>query len=210
MLTVGGIMAEAKAETGGDDPSMEEILQSIRRIIAEDETEESAAASENESFDSDVLELTEMVQDDGTTVSLNEPVNSAPLDVLASIDNVLSEEDPVPETPAKPAPAEALVQAEEIASAAELEATVIPAHEPDDALLSDTAAHAATDAFRKLARPQTPTTRRADPVSFRSGDTVEDLVVEALKPMLKEWLDANLPALVERIVEREVRRVSGE
>jgi len=43
--------------------------------------------------------------------------------------------------------------------------------------------------------------------ALRSGITVEDLVVEALRPMLKEWLDGNLPALVRSLVEREIRRL---
>lgn len=40
------------------------------------------------------------------------------------------------------------------------------------------------------------------------GGTVEALVREMLKPMMKEWLDAHLPAIVERIVEAEIQRVS--
>jgi uncharacterized protein len=41
------------------------------------------------------------------------------------------------------------------------------------------------------------------------GNTLDGLVREMLRPMLKEWLDANLPDLVERIVAREVARVIG-
>ena len=44
--------------------------------------------------------------------------------------------------------------------------------------------------------------------AFRNGHTVEDLVLEALKPMLKEWLDAHLPATVERLVEKEIKRLT--
>jgi cell pole-organizing protein PopZ len=40
-----------------------------------------------------------------------------------------------------------------------------------------------------------------------SGRTVEDLVVEALRPMLREWLDANLPKITERLVKREIARI---
>ena len=38
--------------------------------------------------------------------------------------------------------------------------------------------------------------------------TLEDLVKEMLRPMLKNWLDDNLPQLVERIVRAEIERVS--
>ena len=42
-----------------------------------------------------------------------------------------------------------------------------------------------------------------------AANTMDGLVREMLKPMLKEWLDANLPDLVERVVAREVARIIG-
>lgn len=41
-----------------------------------------------------------------------------------------------------------------------------------------------------------------------ADNTLEGLVRELLKPMLREWLDANLPELVERIVSREIERIT--
>jgi cell pole-organizing protein PopZ len=41
------------------------------------------------------------------------------------------------------------------------------------------------------------------------GPTVEDIVREELRPLLKGWLDANLPPLVERLVRAEIERVLG-
>ena len=41
-----------------------------------------------------------------------------------------------------------------------------------------------------------------------NGKTMEDLVKEMLRPMLKEWLDKNLPPMVERFVEREIVRLT--
>ena len=41
------------------------------------------------------------------------------------------------------------------------------------------------------------------------GDRIGDLVSEALKPMLKDWLDANLKTIVERAVTKEVKRISS-
>ena len=38
--------------------------------------------------------------------------------------------------------------------------------------------------------------------------TLEDLVVEMLRPMLREWLDDNLPGMVERLVRAEIERVA--
>ena len=41
------------------------------------------------------------------------------------------------------------------------------------------------------------------------GPTIEDIVREELRPMLKAWLDTNLPPLVERLVRAEIERVVG-
>ena len=45
-------------------------------------------------------------------------------------------------------------------------------------------------------------------VLSNNARTLEDLVKEMLRPMLKSWLDDNLPGLVERIVKAEIERVS--
>ena len=49
---------------------------------------------------------------------------------------------------------------------------------------------------------------RAAPV-HRTGPTIEDVVREELRPMLKAWLDQHLPPLVERLVRTEIERVVG-
>ncbi|MBV8938788.1 MAG: DUF2497 domain-containing protein [Alphaproteobacteria bacterium] len=178
--------ADAKA-----DPSMEEILQSIRRIIAEDDQ---PGEKENaDAFGSDVLELTEMVQDDGSSLPAgNTAINEMPPDVLASIDNALEPSSMISNSPS---PASPMGDAEASANA----------------LLSDTAAAASANAFRKLAQSrEKPAAAPIASPAFRSGATVEDLVQEALRPMLKAWLDANLHGIVERVVEREVKRLSGQ
>ena len=48
----------------------------------------------------------------------------------------------------------------------------------------------------------------AHTILAQNARTLEDLVAEMLKPMLKEWLDDNLPSLVERLVQEEIQRVS--
>jgi cell pole-organizing protein PopZ len=42
------------------------------------------------------------------------------------------------------------------------------------------------------------------------GRSLEDVVVDAMRPMLKQWLDANLPAMVESMVAREISRITGK
>jgi uncharacterized protein len=68
----------------------------------------------------------------------------------------------------------------------------------DRGLLSGTAASAVDSAFNALAHT----------VQVRNGRTLEDFVGELLRPMLKTWLDENLPDMVERLVRAEIERVS--
>ena len=65
-------------------------------------------------------------------------------------------------------------------------------------MLSSTAAASVESAFNAL----------ASTVLSNNARTLEDLVKEMLRPMLKSWLDDNLPSLVERIVRAEIERVS--
>jgi cell pole-organizing protein PopZ len=69
---------------------------------------------------------------------------------------------------------------------------------PDRGLISNETVKAVDSAFNTLART----------VIGQNARTLEDLVREMLRPMLKSWLDDNLPGLVERIVRAEIERVS--
>jgi cell pole-organizing protein PopZ len=69
---------------------------------------------------------------------------------------------------------------------------------PDRSLLSNATAAAVDSAFNTLAQT----------VLVHNARTLEDLVREMLRPMLKSWLDDNLPSMVERIVKAEIERVS--
>jgi cell pole-organizing protein PopZ len=66
------------------------------------------------------------------------------------------------------------------------------------ALMSSATAAAVDSAFNTL----------ANTVLGQNARTLEDLVKEMLRPMLKSWLDDNLPSMVERIVRAEIERVS--
>ncbi len=44
---------------------------------------------------------------------------------------------------------------------------------------------------------------------YRGGPTLEDMVRDEMRPMLKEWLDANLPDMVERLVRAEIEQMAG-
>ena len=198
-------MEAKKQGEGAEDLSMEDILQSIRKIIADegDEKKPDAAPLPANSADaSDILELTDMIEDE-----VEAPVTQTTEDILSSIDAALAPEivpEPIiePEPMQEPAP----VLVEPPAPPA-----TIPQENPVDmeALLSKQAEDAALAALSKLKTADTtpPMIHPASPV-FRSGTTVEDMVAEMLKPMMKDWLDNNLPDIVERIVEREVHRLT--
>ena len=138
------------------EPSMEDILSSIKRIIAEDAEGAVVRGRRRpvqtkavpQSIDDDILELSD------------------------------------------PAPGEDVTAAQD---------------EPDapEAIISDAAAQASRAPLDTLSRlvvkPETP-----------GSDTLEGLVREMLKPMLRQWLDANLPELVETMVAREIARITGQ
>jgi cell pole-organizing protein PopZ len=73
-----------------------------------------------------------------------------------------------------------------------------PAPPPPHQILSRSTVSAVESAFNSL----------ANTVLSNNARTLEDLVKEMLRPMLKSWLDDNLPGLVERIVKAEIERVS--
>ncbi len=197
---------------------MEEILQSIRKIIAEDDTAPKDAAAKpsepDEPGGSDVLELTEVVKEDGTPVSAAPEAPSA--DILNQIDQALTVEKPVEKQAEKPVePVAAKPPEPEKPAVAATPAPVAPpaaavAPAPAEPLMAEAPAAAVADTFKNLRNkedPLPPLVTTPAP-AFRSGLTVEDMVTDMLRPMMKDWLDNNLPAIVERIVEREVRRLT--
>ncbi|HWW27548.1 MAG TPA: DUF2497 domain-containing protein [Caulobacter sp.] len=162
------------------EPTMEEILASIRRIISEDDAPaEAAAAPESEPApieeapaEDDVLELTDPI----------EP--PAPVESLGDIDVYSPEPEREPEPPPPPEPApEPMFSREEVA----------------DNLVGDHAAGLAATAFGSLSSAL---------LMPKDGRTLEDVVRELLRPLLKEWLDQNLPRIVEAKVEEEVHRIA--
>jgi cell pole-organizing protein PopZ len=75
-----------------------------------------------------------------------------------------------------------------------------------DGLLAPAVAAATTAALGQLLRSVA--AERQAPV-YRGGPSIEDVVREELRPLLREWLDQHLPPLVERLVRVEIERVVG-
>lgn len=168
------------------DQSMEEILQSIKRIIAD---EGEPAIAEPPASGSDVLELTDMIMQ--PTAAPEETVSAAMESM--SIDDIMA----MPTNLEMPAE----IVAEEPAPVIEFS---------NEGLVSNAAVETAAASIKTLLETPGAADHVFQPMpsaQFRSGATVEDLVIEALRPMLKEWLDGNLPQMVERLVDREIKRI---
>jgi cell pole-organizing protein PopZ len=117
-------------------------------------------------------------------------------DVLSSIKRIISADVEAARRFPQPSTIAPADEAEEV-----LELGDEPAPAAAKGLVSGKAAKASKAALAAL------DTVKVDPNA--SANTMDGLVRELLKPMLKEWLDANLPQLVERVVAREVARIIG-
>lgn len=215
------------------EPSMEEILASIRRIISDDETVKPAAAAAkpaetpraaapaprapipqpapraaapaairpvaapapapveepknpDQSPEDDGADIDSAKADDGDILELTESMAAPKFKTIDSQpDVVFADPAPEPEIAARPAQAPR------------------PSHHATEQtfereLMSNATTAAVDSAFNTLAQT----------VLIQNARTLEDLVREMLRPMLKSWLDDNLPGLVERLVRAEIERVA--
>lgn len=209
-------------EKSDQEPSMEEILSSIRRIIADDEDETASSkpamadpakarkpeakalaasapvADGDDGEDDDVLDLTEVVEPADTAGKRDRFASSDPFDSamdeieLEPEDEAMDDDEPASPPPSRARPKPARPAAEEAMS-------------DDDTLVSSATAARSTGALAKLTRAAAV----REPAALAHGDkTVEIFLVEILRPMLKEWLDANLENVVERVVEQEVKKLA--
>jgi len=199
------------------EPSMEEILASIRRIIADDDANKSvqnAAAvrveppapepePEPEFAAPDVVPPTAF-EDEPEPATLDADVEEQASDILDLTESMAT---PAPvEAPAAQVAPTPTVQFRTIDGSPDVgfeEAPVRPAASghagrENGHLLSSETSSAVNSAFNALAQT----------VLVQNARTLEDLVREMLRPMLKTWLDDNLPSMVERLVRAEIERVS--
>lgn len=157
------------------EPSMEEILASIRRIISEEEQAPGAPEP--------VLEL---------STPHVEPA-PAPAMMLEEDDIVFDE---TPEPVVQQAPPPVAAPAPQVRAAAPVQAFESDASE----IISSPTVSAAAGSLSRLAGSLR--------INENPNQTVEGVVRELLKPMLKAWLDQNLPAIVEARVEAELERIA--
>jgi len=166
------------------EPTMEEILASIRRIISEDDVEQSEPIEEEDGFPPQrepdpEPEIVEEAPPPPPPPPEPEPEPELELEL---------EPDPVPAPPA--------VEQEDVL---ELTDRIEPLQDIEPALVSDPTAAAAAAAFGHLS---------ASLLMPQDLRTLEDVVRELLRPLLKQWLDDNLPDIVEAQVQAEIERIS--
>jgi cell pole-organizing protein PopZ len=206
------------------EPTMEEILASIRRIISEDSGAQDAPAEDYEPAlpayddeepprpqaiqqDDEVMELTEALPEQEpryeeqvpayrTEPSIAEPVYRQP----AYEPEPAYQPEPVYEPEPAPEPQYAAPDYPAHDQDIAYEEPAMTTHSPAPKLLSSESEQAAAASFGKLANSMLS--------SSGSGRTLEEVVGDQLRPMLKQWLDENLPGLVERLVREEIERVS--
>jgi len=145
------------------EPSVEEILESIKKVIARDNRETQAVERRRRESAGMVLDRAEPADDEEGDAVLD-----------------LGEE---------------LIESE-------------PAASENEGLTTEHAARSMRESLAALAMIAEP---GAQPQIVRSGETsLEGLVRDLLRPMLAEWLDRNLPEIVERLVKAEIARIAGK
>jgi cell pole-organizing protein PopZ len=177
---------------------MEEILASIRQIISEDG--EASQPSEGKGAQASIASAAEAP---AKADEQEDDAGPEPIQPIAAE----SIEEPEPHTEPEPEPDRSFAYGEPmtpISSAA--------AYAPEPAAQSQPATIRREE--RNLLSPQSDQavhgafSALAHTILAQNARTLEDLVAEMLQPMLKSWLDDNLPALVERLVQDEIQRVS--
>ena len=182
-----------------NDPSMDDILASIRKIISDDEaraqvnSQQAAAQSGGRP---------------AVTSPMEPKLHAAGRDDVLLLTDLI--EEPKSDTVPPPIP---LPRIDPVRAAEMPQPSIEPARPADSTLVGGGAATTTASAFSRLnqaVQDSVPTPAAPDPgpVVGTGGKTVEELVKETLRPMLKEWLDQNLPQVVERYVEREIVRLT--
>lgn len=203
-------------EKSQQEPTMEEILASIRRIISENDDGDAAAPA---AAGAPVLAAAAKSEPKPAPKPETKPEAKAePKPAPVEEEDVLELTDVVAEEPVAPADeddgddlvVEDLPAPEPDPVAEPDPAPVSPPVPPrtgDDRLVSDPVAAASTAALGVLALALNRDNVTTGNIVLGSGNTLEYLVKDMIRPMLREWLDQNLAQLVERLVKREIERM---
>ena len=207
------------AEQAAKEPTMEEILSSIRRIISDGGDEAASAepdtgdidaevASESNFDVSDLVADNEQSEDDGEhLMSVEDLLNSDDTDFSDSEDLSvdLDIEEFSPET-----------EIEDVASELDIDLEIDLEH--NDTPVHDTPVHDMAETPPQevtMPQPAQQTQAQAVPVAAAAltggaGTALEGLVSELMKPIIQEWIETNLPNIVERRVEAEINQIAAK
>ena len=165
------------------EPSMEEILASIRRIISEDDEEGEEAAPPEQTAEPEPEPEPEPEQDfeEDDVLDLTDMEEEQPEPLFE--EQEFTEEEPEPVPPPPPPPLQ----------------------QPSEGLVSPPQAAETVDAFSRLNEKLNEDYHEL-PIG-NGAITLERLTRDLMRPMLKEWLDQHLPMMVERLVREEIERL---
>ena len=198
---------QTAADQRGHEPSMEEILASIRRIIADDQVlplsrSQASAARSAPPEQHQFAEPHDHYDDapSGRHVGRAEPQSPPP-----SLDQFRRDlRDSAPQRVARPTYRPDLEPIQRAEPEPPLRSFEQPTMRDElleqvgGALMSPTADASVSSSFNALATS----------MMLQNNGMVEDSIREILRPMLKSWLDDNLPGIVERLVRQEIERMS--
>ena len=195
------------------EPTMEEILASIRRIISEDDApadgEEKAEAAEVHPAPVAVSEPAVFAshgEEEPPAATFRTETAAHPLEAFGEEDDVLELTERLDGDPLDSVEALEMSDLEVVAppkpkKSARAAAPILEPLGDDEPLVSDPVASEAAYAFGALERSL---------LMPAAGRTLEDVVREMLRPMLKAWLDEHLPSIVEAQVQAEVARIARQ
>ena len=172
------------------EQSIQEIIASISRIMEEDSRLAHPPPPVRDRDKADILELTEVIEADG------------------SVRRLAGQRSFGSEAATEPSPASSTGQTEpDPVAEASVRAT---ADQHRANLVSATAAEPAIAAFSQLAAVAGAQHAERGPTVGAGGRTLEEIVQDALQPLLQAWLDHHLPEIVERLVQQEIEHLVRE
>ena len=189
-MNASALSQQTVAEQRSHEPSMEEILASIRRIIADDRV---LPLSRSNSAPSRQPQAEPQRSDDAYHDAYDDyaPAPAAPQAPIPRAPRPDFRMDPEPELRAAPEPPMRAFEAPPTAHDDLLD-------DADASMVSRHADASVSSSFNALATS----------VMLQNSGLVEDSIREMLRPMLKGWLDDNLPGIVERLVRQEIERMA--
>jgi len=228
------------AEQATKEPTMEEILSSIRRIISEGgdaeahgvEATEPTASIENVSLDAetdDAFDVSELLGHNETPVAENENDHLLSVDELLSSDDLdfedeysLESDDISTETLSEDASPEPQVELDDAfvdSDDDDLLLAEINAMSDEEEVFAETTSETveSTPELKvepAMAKSNTQTQSTPDMSSLGAaavgGNTIEGMVAGLMQPIIQEWIDTNLPNIVEARVEAEINQIAAK